>query len=288
LGEDISCEVVGIRTQEMDSPSYPIHAIGGKGVFSSAIHEALQKGIVDCGVHSLKDLEAELPDDIQIAAILEGDDPRDVLITRAGFPLYWVDMPKGFRIGTGSPRRQAQASYLNPAVRCLPIRGNIEKRLQTLADGHVDAIILAYVSLVRLNLWSFNSGDILEGSVSLNQGFLPLIGRILEPMEMLPAINQGMIVVDALRTSLETLGHLTLLHHAETSKKAEVGRGLLRSLQGNCHTCVGLSFHKQGSSSILLKACYAETISTPLRFAYAEGSLDEPTPLMEKILRQWD
>src|SRR5580693_8554924 len=122
--------------------------VGGTGVFAGALREALLGGQVDLAVHSLKDLPAGPADGITLAAVPLRDDPRDALVARDGAKL--ADLPVGARIGTGSPRRAAQLLALRSDLRCVPIRGNANTRLDTVTRGELDGVVLACAGLARI------------------------------------------------------------------------------------------------------------------------------------------
>src|SRR5208282_5987537 len=139
-------EIVGVTTLG-DVSRAQLTAIGGTGVFVSALREALLGGEVDLAVHSLKDLPTGPAAGVVLAAVPPRDDPRDALVARDGAKL--ADLPPGARIGTGSPRRAAQLLGLRADLRCVPIRGNAGTRLGKVGDGELDGVVLAYAGLAR-------------------------------------------------------------------------------------------------------------------------------------------
>ncbi|MGH7018082.1 MAG: hydroxymethylbilane synthase, partial [Caulobacteraceae bacterium] len=130
--------------------------IGGKGLFTKEIERKLLDGEIDCAVHSMKDMPAQGPAGLLVAAIPPRADPRDVLVSRAGASL--AALPKGARLGTASARRAAQALHARPDLSIVPLRGNVETRLRKLDAGEMEAILLAAAGLHRLGL----SGRITE------------------------------------------------------------------------------------------------------------------------------
>src|SRR5581483_9990742 len=134
--------VVAIRTTGDREQGRSLAAIGGKGLFTKEIEEALLAGAIDLAVHSMKDLPTWLPDGLVIGCVLPREDPRDVLITRTAAPAI-AALPRGAVLGTSSLRRQAQVLALRPDIAVVPLRGNVETRIRKLAAGEVDATLLA-------------------------------------------------------------------------------------------------------------------------------------------------
>ena len=190
---------------------------GGKGLFVKEIEEALLEGRIDCAVHSMKDMPAELPPGLCIAAIPEREDPRDALISRSGESLDVL--PQGARLGTASLRRQAQALYRRPDLRIEMLRGNVETRLAKLDAGDFDAIILAAAGLRRL-------------------GLEDRITDYLDPIDAPPAPGQGALAIEA-RSADALAPWLAELHHGPTATAVAAERGALEALDGSCRTAIG-------------------------------------------------
>src|SRR6185369_16970756 len=149
--------------------------IGGKGLFTKEIEEALLERRIDCAIHSLKDMPAQLPDGLCIAAIPEREDPRDAFLSRG--PLTLEELPQSAVLGTASLRRQAQSLYRRPDLDVQMLRGNVDTRIGKLEAGDADAILLAYAGLRRLGL-----------------GHLPK--SLIDPVEAPPAPGQGALAVE--------------------------------------------------------------------------------------------
>ena len=147
-GEQV--EIVTVRTEGDRRQDVQLAAIGGKGLFVREIEEMLLSGAIDCAVHSLKDLPAQLPSGLVLAAFPEREDARDVLVTRE--PARFQSLRPGARVGTGSPRRRALALSLRPDLVVEPVRGNVDTRLRKLVSEGWDGVILA-VSGTLLPLW---------------------------------------------------------------------------------------------------------------------------------------
>ena len=191
--------------------------IGGKGLFTKEIEEALIEGRIDLAVHSMKDVPTVLPDGLAIMTILERDDPRDALI---GPYTALADLPYGATVGTSSLRRGAQVLHARPDVKIVPFRGNVETRLRKIRDGQVSATLLAAAGLNRLEL----AGE---------------AAAILDYDVMLPAVAQGAIGIEARLADARTAAFLAPLDHAETHLCVRAERALLATLDGNCRTPIG-------------------------------------------------
>ncbi|MFO1026104.1 MAG: hydroxymethylbilane synthase [Acetobacteraceae bacterium] len=202
----------------------PLAEIGGKGLFAKEIHEALLDGRCDVAVHSLKDLETELPPGIVLACVLKREDPRDALILgptltgTASDPLG--ALPQGALVGTSSVRRQAQLMHARPDLKMAVIRGNVQTRLRKLNEGDCQASLLALAGLNRLEMTVPSA--------------LPL-----DPSIMLPAAAQGIVGVTARADDTDILQRLALIEDADARVAAEAERALLACLDGSCRTPIG-------------------------------------------------
>jgi hydroxymethylbilane synthase len=199
--------------------------IGGKGLFAKEIHEALADGRVDFAVHSLKDLETELPPGIVLACTLKREDARDALILgpacRAVDPAHpFASLPAGAVIGTSSVRRQAQLLHARPDLSVATLRGNVQSRLAKLAAGTCDASLLAYAGLRRLGLAD-------QASV------------VLDPDAMVPAAGQGIIGVTVRADDIELRELLAAIEDPEAKAVATAERAMLARLDGSCRTPIG-------------------------------------------------
>ncbi|ODT87245.1 hydroxymethylbilane synthase [Phenylobacterium sp. SCN 70-31] len=210
-------EIVVITTTGDRVQDRRLLEIGGKGLFTQEIEEALLEGRIDCAVHSLKDMPAELPDGLCIAAIPEREDPRDAFLSRG--PERLEDLPQGARLGTASLRRQAQSLNRRPDLDVRMLRGNVDTRLARLEAGDADAILLAYAGLRRLGL-----------------GHLPK--SLIDPREVPPAPGQGALAIEA-RTTDRDLPWLAALRCQATTLRVTAERGALAALEGSCKTPIG-------------------------------------------------
>jgi hydroxymethylbilane synthase len=201
-----------------DDSTAPIERLGTTGVFTTTLREALLRGEVDLVVHSCKDLPTAPVPGLRVAAFPAREDPRDALIWPGGTSLD--ALPHGARIGTGSPRRAAllRATGLQPRV--VPMRGNVGTRLRKLADGEVDALVLAMAGLSRL-------------------GLLDAATTPLDPSLLMPAPTQGVLAVECRIDDPTTAAQLKTLDHAPTRTMALTERGFLAALDAGCSTPVG-------------------------------------------------
>ena len=215
LAEAGGTEIVVITTTGDRDRTRPLSEIGGKGLFTKEIEEALIAGEIDLAVHSMKDVPTWLPDGLFISTVLPREDARDALFSTAGDSL--AALPSGAVVGTVSLRRQAQILAARPDLKVVPIRGNVDTRLRKLAEGQVDATLLAVAGLRRL-------------------GQAERITAALEPEEMLPAVAQGAIGLEARATDAATLERLAPLNHADSAIRVRAERACLEVLDGSCRT----------------------------------------------------
>ena len=215
-----------IQTDGDLNPDTTIHEIGGKGVFCNAIEYGLKYGLIDVGVHSLKDMTGDVEHpDLHICAVLERNRPHDVLIGKVF---------DGFVIGTSSPRRKAQLEqlYSGVNVQIKPIRGNIDTRLAKLDAGEYDAIVLAEAGLDALG-----------------------IKRDYERLtSMVPAVGQGIIALQTRKDDVITNEIVSKANHKLTYEQAQLERALLKGIGGDCSTRV--AGHATGNNPIKLEAVY--------------------------------
>ncbi|HYY77716.1 MAG TPA: hydroxymethylbilane synthase [Actinomycetes bacterium] len=189
-------------------------ALGGKGVFTAAVQEAVLDGRADLAVHSAKDLPATQAAGLALAAVPERADPRDVLVARE--PVAGLDdLPPGARIGTGSPRRVALLRWLRPDVEVVGVRGNVDTRVRRALDGELDAVVLAAAGLDRLGLPGVRAAP-------------------LDPEAFVPAPGQGTLAVEARVDDTGTLGLLGALTHRPSRVALRGERAFLHQLGGSC------------------------------------------------------
>jgi hydroxymethylbilane synthase len=208
-------EIVAMRTEGDRRASARLADIGGKGLFVREIEDALLAGRVDVAVHSLKDLPAELPEGLELAAFPRREDPRDVLVTRTGARLD--ALPAGAVIGTSSLRRRAMLLAARPDLAVAPLRGNVDTRLGKLAAGECDGVVLAAAGLLRL-------------------GLAPAGVQPLDVETFVPAVGQGILAVETRADDARTRGLLARMDDADTRACARAERSYLRRLGASCNT----------------------------------------------------
>ncbi|MFG2463861.1 hydroxymethylbilane synthase [Streptomyces canus] len=214
-------ELVEITTYG-DVSKEALAQIGGTGVFVTALREALLKGEVDFAVHSLKDLPTGQPDELALAAIPEREDPRDVIVARDA--LKFTDLPRGARIGTGSPRRTAQLNAYACAhgldIETVAIRGNIDTRVRFVRDGELDAVVLAAAGLTRI-------------------GRIDEVTDFLSVDTVLPAPGQGALAIECTADNADLIAALGELDDPFTRVAVTAERSLLAALEAGCSAPVG-------------------------------------------------
>jgi hydroxymethylbilane synthase len=207
--------IVSITTTGDRERNRSLAEIGGKGLFTKEIEEALLAGAIDVAVHSMKDMPARLPDGLVMAAMLPRDDPRDAFLSPVAATL--TGLPRGARLGSSSVRRSAQALHLRPDLDIVPFRGNVETRLRKLGEGVAAATFLAQAGLNRLGL-----GDKATAIMSVE--------------EMLPALAQGAVGLEVRAGDDAIRALVKAVDDAATSVTVGAERGFLAALDGSCRT----------------------------------------------------
>jgi hydroxymethylbilane synthase len=215
----IAAELIFIRTTGDRDRKSPFRAIGGKGVFTKELEDALLEERIDLAVHSMKDLPTRLPGGLSIAAICMREDVRDALVSREGQGLD--RLPPGARLGTSSLRRQAQLRRLRADLEVMEMRGNVDTRLAKLARGECDALVLAKAGLERL-------------------GKADQITEVLAPDVCLPAAGQGAIGIESRAGDATASGAAAKLNHVPTRIAVEAERVVLAELEGGCQVPLGV------------------------------------------------
>lgn len=211
--EELRVEIVPMQTSGDRFLAEKLAEMGGKGLFTKEIEEALLAGDIDLAVHSAKDMPTALPPGLILAATPEREDARDVLIGASSI----AALPAGCRLGTASLRRAAQVLRVRPDIKMVPLRGNVQTRLRKIAEGEADATLLALAGLKRLKL------D-------------PLPGTPLSIADMLPAVAQGALALEAREDDAPMRKLLAPLNHAATFSAVACERALLKALDGSCRT----------------------------------------------------
>ncbi|MBA5778479.1 hydroxymethylbilane synthase [Stappia sp. F7233] len=217
LGSD-AFEIVVIKTSGDRIQDRPLSEVGGKGLFTKEIEQALIDGDIDLAVHSSKDMPTVLPEGLGLTAFLPREDVRDAFISPKAKRLQ--DLPQGAVVGSSSLRRQAMIKRLRPDIEVVTYRGNVQTRLAKLAAGEVDATLLAFAGLKRLGL----AGEVTS---------------LLETEDFLPAVGQGAICIETRADDGETIALLQAIHHTETATCLAAERAFLAELDGSCRTPIG-------------------------------------------------
>jgi hydroxymethylbilane synthase len=208
-------EIKVIRTTGDAIQDRPLAALGGKGLFTKEIEQALLERKIDIAVHSTKDMPTVLPAGLTLAACLPREDPRDVFVSRKAKRL--VDLPRGAVVGTASLRRQAMVKRLRPDLVVVPMRGNVETRLRKVENDEIDATIMALAGLKRLNL--------AERATS-----------VLDLDEFPPAVGQGAIGLETRDNDAVTRMRVNAINDVDTLVAISAERAFLAVLDGSCRT----------------------------------------------------
>jgi hydroxymethylbilane synthase len=223
-------ELVPMSTQGDRVQDRALAEVGGKGLFVKELEVAMQEGRADIAVHSMKDVPSELPPGFCIAAALPRANPLDAFLSLRH--ARFEDLPQGARVGTSSPRRQAQLKHARPDLQLELLRGNVDTRLRRLEEGRLDAILLACAGLERLGLG----------------------GRITQPLGLelsLPAVGQGVIGIECRADDATSRAALAALHHEPSALRLQAERAFARALSGSCHSPIAAHAVLEGESLVL-------------------------------------
>ena len=232
--------------------------IGGKGLFTKEIDDALLDGRIDLAVHSVKDLPTMLTDGIVLPCMLEREDVRDAFISEKANSI--ADLPKGSVVGTASLRRQALILHHRPDLKVVAFRGNVETRLKKLAAGDVDATLLAMAGLNRL-------------------GRANIVTSTIDPDVILPAVAQGAIGITCRADDLKSQSYLSALNHNETKVRVTAERALLKVLDGSCRTPVAALGEINSDGNFFLRGLAARPDGTELLQTMRCGSIQDAEAL---------
>ena len=216
-------ELVHVETQG-DKVTTPFAQMEGQGFFTKAVQEAVLDGRADLAVHSYKDLPSAPTPMLEVAAMTQREDARDVLLIHPDHVDEKMDfhIRAGAVVGTSAVRRQKQLEYARPDLSLKELRGNVPRRVDKLREGQYDAVVLAAAGLKRLEL------DLSD-----------LVIKVLEPQQMVPAPAQGTLALETKRDAYEVASILTELHDMQTYKAVAAERGLMAMLQGGCQLALG-------------------------------------------------
>jgi hydroxymethylbilane synthase len=258
-GETVKLEVIKTLGDHMSAKDISDPGTSGPvvGLFTRELDEALLSGRIRAAIHSLKDVPTVLPAGIQYGAFVRREDPRDAFISSSG--KKFAELPAGSKVGTNSPRREAQVRALRPDLQVVPLRGNVDTRLRKLRDGEMDAIIIAAAGVRRL-------------------GRAAEITEYLDPHVMLPAPAQGVLCVTIAAGDDALLKALEPLNDRESSICAKAERAFLRTLQGGCRIPVG-AFAILDNDMLRLGGVVAHPNGEQLMRKELTGSVDKPEEL---------
>jgi hydroxymethylbilane synthase len=264
---DLSLEVrIEIIKTSGDVNTAPLSVIGGKGVFTKELEDALLDKRIDVAVHSLKDLPTTMPAGLLIAAICKREDPRDALVlsraSRIANPSV-AALPKGAIIGTSSPRRLAQLKHLRGDLVFKDLRGNVDTRLRKLDEGEYDALLLACAGLRRLD-----KEDRISAPLSTN--------------EMLPAVGQGAVAIETRAEDEETIGVVSRLEHKFTQLACTAERSFLSGLGGGCLLPIA-GYAVVRDKKIRLHGLVADSLGRRIVRDDISGSFDEAEQLGKRL-----
>ena len=230
--DDDSIEIKIIKTSGDIFQNKKISDIGGKGVFSKQIEEALLDSKIDLAVHSLKDLPTKMTSGLCVNAVIKRNDPRDAFLSHSS--KSFSELKSQSIIGTSSFRRQAQLNLLRSDIKIVPMRGNIDTRIEKLKNKEFDAIVLSLAGIQMLNL---------ENEVK----------EVFNTDQMLPAIGQGAIALQCKKDDQKTLNILKAVNDKETYYCIQAERALLEAIDGDCDTAIG-GLAKLSNEKISLKS----------------------------------
>jgi hydroxymethylbilane synthase len=223
-------ELVPMTTQGDRVQDRALAEVGGKGLFVKELEVAMQGDRADIAVHSMKDVPSELPSGFCITAVLPRANPRDAFISRRY--ARFADLPQGARVGTSSPRRQAQLRHARRDLRLELLRGNVDTRLRRLDEGGLDAILLACAGLERLGIGQ----------------------HVTEELDLelsLPAVGQGVIGIECREDDATSRAALQALHHEESFTRLRAERAFAATLGGSCHSPIAAHATLEGGTLTL-------------------------------------
>ncbi len=238
-----------------------LQKIGGKGLFIKELEVAMQTGTADIAVHSMKDVPAEMPEGFCIGAVLERANPRDAFLSSDG--TLFADLPTGAKIGSSSLRRQAQLKAQRPDIDVIPLRGNVNTRLQKLADGQYDAIILACAGLERLGMQSHITDE-------------------FDPGIMLPAAAQGVVGIECLADRTDLREILLALEDPLAKRTTIAERAVAATLDANCQSPVA-SYATVKNDMLTVTALVASPDGTTIIRECVTGEVDAAEKLGQQV-----
>jgi hydroxymethylbilane synthase len=264
----VHVELVTVKTSGDRIADRPLHDLGGKGLFTKEIEQALLSGEVDFAVHSFKDVPVTMPlvdqADLVIAAVPAREDPRDVLVSQAAHSV--VQLPPEAKVGTGSLRRRCQLLALRPDLRVEMIRGNIDTRLRKLREGQFNAIVVAAAGLNRAGLFDHASMEVIGSDV------------------ILPAPGQGALALQCRRDDASTRALLAALNDSDAAECVEPERAVVGALQGDCHSPIAALATVSGDQMTLEAAVGARDGAPPVVRARAAARRTDAAGVVREVV----
>lgn len=240
----------------------PLNKVGGKGLFTKELEVELMAGTVDLCVHSMKDVPTELPEGLYISATPERVDPRDALVSGAGYTLD--TLPQGAKVGTSSLRRIAQVRSLRPDVEIVDVRGNLDTRMRKAETGEVDVVILASAGITRM-------------------GWADRITSYIPTDQMVSAVGQGAIGIE-IRENDEFMRDVTdKINHADTFTCVTAERVVMKKLEGGCQVPIG-AYATLDGDTMHMDAIVGEVDGTTILKATLEGPASDPVALGDRMV----
>ena len=258
-------EMVVIKTTGDRVQNQLLASIGGKGLFTKELDEAMLRDEIDIAIHSMKDMPTFIPEGILLHAIMKREDPRDAFISNKA--ASFKDLPQGATLGTASLRRKAQMLNQRPDLKVVPFRGNVDTRLRKLNDGEADATLLAYAGLKRLG-----KGDVATSAIEIE--------------DLLPAVGQGILAATCREGDKRAHALLAPLGDAETVSAALAERAMLAVLDGSCQTPIGGFAQMNGTGNLVLRGNIARPDGAEIAEIKISGPVAEAEQLGKKAADQ--
>ena len=255
---DLNVQLKKIKTTGDKITDVPLAKVGGKGLFVKEIEESLFRQEIGLAVHSMKDVPTILPEGLHLAAITHREDPRDAVISRNGKRL--LDLPRRARIGTSSLRRQSQIRHLRPDFEIIPLRGNLDTRINKIEKEGLDAVVLAAAGMRRM-------------------GWEDRITEYLDPELCLPAIGQGALGLECRVLDKKVNSMLNRFNHAITSRCVRAERAFLKRLDGGCQVPIAAHAHLRDEERLVLEGLVASVDGSRVIRDGVAGDPEQPEML---------
>ena len=261
----VRVEVVTVQTQGDRQQHSPLWKLEGYGFFTTQVEAALLDGRADVAVHSFKDMPTQATEHLTMGAIFQRLYPEDAVVAR-GNPAGLDDVPAGARVGTSSPRRIAQLKALRPDLEVMPLRGNVQTRIQKVRDGECDAVILARAGLERL-------------------GLADQIAFCFDPTDFVPAAAQGALAIQTRADDAAMRRLVACLHDAPTATAVQAERAVLSALHPGCHAPVGV-FARCMDDEIEIIALAARLEGAPMLRRQVRGAAGDAMALADELVQR--